>query len=121
MPGAGPVLSIYRAEADPIVCFRAVRNAPAQPGDFVPFAATGARYAWWDELLAFGLSAWDSPQAAAAATRRRLPYVATLDLALGHPEIRWAATRTPGHVTLWAPAPALLQTVVSYAEIQGRK
>lgn len=118
---ADPELVVYRAETDSIVCYRGVRNAPAQPGDFVSFAESRASYQWWNEILAIGVSAWDTPRAAAAATRNRFPYIATLDLAVAHPEVKWAATRTYGHVTLWAPAPVLLDSVVGYTQSPTRK
>ena len=110
------LFTVYRAGDDPIVCYRATTNNPAQPGDFVPYAEMRGAYRWPDEIYAIGVSTFDTARAAVAATRARYPYVAKLDLATGNPDVKWARTRSHGHVTLWAPPSVLLDCVVEITE-----
>jgi hypothetical protein len=118
---AKPLYCVYQAGDRATVCYRAVRENPAPPTDFLSYLDLGSSFEWWDLHRAAGVSAWtDERKAAALAMQKGMPYLAVIDLARAEPKLRWAETGAQGHVTMWAPAPFILQAVISYAETGKR-
>jgi hypothetical protein len=114
----------YRAGDHAIVCYRAVRQNPAQLVDFVAFAHLATSYAWWDHHRAIGVSCFTDPDEAVATLGRPdkgYAYLAELDLSRMEPRTVWPPTGRQAHVTIWAPPPQLLQAVVQYADIGARQ
>lgn len=108
-----PLYCVFRADVFSVTCYRAVRNNPPTPQDFLSFADLGTRMDWWEAHRAVGVSFWEDEQKARVLARRKgFPFVAEIDVARTDPRTPWARTGTPGHVTIWASPPVLLQGVV---------
>ena len=113
-----PLYCVFRAGDRTVVCYRGVSNNPVQVGDFLTFADLGANFEWWEMHRAVGFSAWiEERKALALARRKSLPWLAVLDLAQADPKTPWAFTGGGGHVTIWAPPPFALPSVVSYVPV----
>ena len=117
LPEPKPLYSVYQAGDLSTICFRAVRNNPAQPSDFLSFADLGTRFDWWMAHRAVGTSLWEDWLTALALARRKgFPHVASVDLARADYRTPWARTGVKSHVTVWAPAALLLQAVVNLVD-----
>jgi hypothetical protein len=116
---APPHYCVYRAGQAPITCYRAVRQNPAQLVDFVSFAHLNTSIEWWDHYRAIGVSCFTEQDLAAAifGPRKGFHFLAELDLSRGDPKMPWAQIGRSEHVTIWAPPPQVLQTVVRYVDI----
>ena len=113
-----PLYCVYRAGDLSVPCYRGVRTNPAQVGDFLSYADTGAAFQWWRAHLANGVSAWEDIETAdALAARANYPYLAQLDLSRVDEKLPWARVGRPGHVTIWGPPTLLLQGLVAYIQV----
>jgi hypothetical protein len=114
-----PKYCVFAAGDLSTVCYRAVRQNPAQVGDFLSYADTNASFQWWRAHLANGVSCWeDIDTADALAAKGGFPYLAQLDLIQIDPKLPWARTgNRPGHVSIWALPALLLQGVVTYIQV----
>jgi hypothetical protein len=120
-PEPSPLYCVYRAGDAPIVCYRSVRSNPADVGDFISNADAGANFLWTEMHRATGISCWLTlEKCRALAIKRGDPFVAELDLSRADPAMPWAQTGPKQHVTIWAPAAALLQAVVRYVDMGGK-
>ena len=118
--GVEPLYSVYAAGDYSVVCYRAVRERPAAPTDFLSHADLGTTFEWHLLHRAVGVSAWtDIGKATVLARRKGYPFLAALDLARADPRMPWAFTGAEGHVTIWAPGALILQAVVEYVDTRG--
>ena len=95
--------------------YRLIRNSPPTRSDFLSRKERGVppRGAELnDPFLYEGLSAWDSPEAAARVAIRRPAFIAVLQIAVDrHVVVR--QTLKPGHYTLRGTPETLLACVVT--------
>jgi hypothetical protein len=119
-PQPEPLYCVYQAGDLACVCYRAVRQDPAQPSEFVSYADLGAVFEWYQLHRAVGVSCWvDLEKATALGRRKRYPLLAEIDLARAEPRMPWAYTGTEDHVTIWAPGALILQALVQYVDIRA--
>jgi len=109
---ATPLYLVYAASALEGVVYRAVSGCPPALDDLRSYVELGVPHASRQRFRATGISVFRDR----GTLRRRMARfglgtaVATLDLA--RTEAVWAESGSSGHITVWAPAEALLERVV---------
>lgn len=114
--GVGPEATIaVPVPAGGLRLYRRVEGAQARARDFeVRRTRPQARERGIPELLRLSVSHWTTPEAVAANSRDRRPWVAEVVLAAGG-LVRVALTDKPGHVDVWADPDDLLAGVARVA------
>ena len=107
-----PLFAVYSGTALEGLVYRAVRTCPPTLDDFLSHEALGLPYPRPLFVRATGVSVFRT-RAALDRVRHRFrlgPLTAVLDLI--SPDVAWAETGRPDHLTVWADPALLLERVV---------
>jgi hypothetical protein len=110
-----PKFVVYDGTDLPSTVFRIVKSDPPGPDSFETYFDQGRSVPSADFFLALGNSMYLNLEAAKAVNgrKRRLgPLYAELDLS-ARSDIFWCHSRSPDHVTIWAPSALLADHVVN--------
>ena len=104
-----PHNAVIAVPAEDMTVYRLVRSDPPTLRDFQPPAADLAELRGWPELHRAGLSHFLGLEQTERVRRSPISRVAAVQLRAGSGIYVARTGRTPGHVTVWAKADALLR------------